>query len=503
MKALSRTVALLCFSVLCNGISYGQQGNKPLPRTENKPSQAEKEKDALITPQRPAEIVNLVNEASAAPPEFAADALIRLAASGKVKDTAWRREMLEEAFRLAPKSENKVKRTYAGTVMDTREGYLSLALAQKLDALSLQSRSVMAMLMVDKHRAREMFSEISPDLKVPSLTCSDALIPDVSEVYLAMTKVTQEAFTVADIREGAALWFVQRYVEAAKSPSQVGPIVKAIASLKLPAPQMAILVRSFIDALKRVPGDYRTFLSAAYRDSFNKSFAELVELCEQLEIPTHDLVESLRDFFIRNFAEIQCTDVQVLQSKGVPGFVAVANRDILKATPISVDEIRGAGVGEATRTSLFWQSPKSKDLLNKLRRLRFRPDDQPWSNAEKTTETWHRQLTDFLNQLEGWSASDEQTEVDYFHEKAILYRVLSDILPEGMMRDGIWRANATFLAEEYLPRNRIEWFMHAEHFLNRVNSLKGKSRTDLLGIFKSSSNPILRTYACLYDVTLN
>src|SRR6202035_4862689 len=53
------------------------------------------------TPPRDAQIEALVMEASAAPPEFAADVLIRASASPRILDSGWKRELLETAFMRA------------------------------------------------------------------------------------------------------------------------------------------------------------------------------------------------------------------------------------------------------------------------------------------------------------------------------------------------------------------------------------------------------------------
>jgi len=495
-------ITLACLGVFLFSASGQVINNQQRVDTENPKKRKEPGREKLLS-DRPAEIVNVVNEASAAPGEFASDVLIRLAQSSKVRDVAWKREMLEEAFRLASKSDQKVKHTYAGAVMDTREGYLALALTQNLDALSLQSRAVTAMLAVDKPRAREMFAEISPDLKIPTITCSDALVPDVSDFYGVMKRLAEETFNPAEIREGAALWFVQPYVQAIKSPAQVGPVAKAMSALNLTPPQFAVLLNSFTEVLKRTSGDYRTFSSAASRDSLTRSLVDLAKQCDRVGVPKEELLAAIRIYVVRNFSSTQCADGAVSQSKGLPGFVAGINRDLLPAKPISFDDIQPTSIGEKVQTNAFWESTRSKDLLNGLRRLRFRSDGQPRTDDEKASPEWHQQLTEFLTDLETWSVADEKSEVDYFHEKAVTYRVLSDLLPAGLMRDRIWRNNASFLADGYLPRNRIEWFMHASHFLDRVNALKGKDRTDLIGILTSSRNNVLRSYAYLNDVVLN
>src|ERR1051325_2728728 len=73
-----------------------KQKNTPPPHDAE---QAKKSKVKERTP--PPEAEAIIADARIAPPEFAADALIRVARSPKVADAELKRELLEEAFRLA------------------------------------------------------------------------------------------------------------------------------------------------------------------------------------------------------------------------------------------------------------------------------------------------------------------------------------------------------------------------------------------------------------------
>jgi hypothetical protein len=119
---------------------------------------------------RPIEVENLVNAANAAPPEFGADALIRIVASGRVTSQTWKKEILEKAFFLAANSQQPFRRTsiyFPHSSTDTLQGFLSAAYTFKLDALSLRVRIIKAMLPLDKERARQLFESISPKLPLP------------------------------------------------------------------------------------------------------------------------------------------------------------------------------------------------------------------------------------------------------------------------------------------------------------------------------------------------
>ena len=136
--------------------------------------------------------------ASAAPPEFTADALLRMVESGKLADRNARRELVEHAFQLAASAKFPVRMVgVQGTTTDTASGSLSQAHTLKLDALSLESRAVRAMLPIDTTKARELFGQIvKPAL--PALTCDDALVYDPSEFYQALSVVVNGTFTAKE-----------------------------------------------------------------------------------------------------------------------------------------------------------------------------------------------------------------------------------------------------------------------------------------------------------------
>ena len=110
-------------------------------------------------PKHPKELQSLVDRVPLAPPELAADILIRIATSGRVTDRTWKREMLEGAFRLAAHATFPMK--IVGAVpqarwTDSDIGVLRAALDEKLDALALRCRIVHIMLGLDKKMALEM-----------------------------------------------------------------------------------------------------------------------------------------------------------------------------------------------------------------------------------------------------------------------------------------------------------------------------------------------------------
>src|SRR5262249_42213246 len=128
--------------------------------------------------KRPPELLALTDQARGLPPEFCADVLLGLVATGRVQESKWKRELIEEAFRAGAHAQLPYRRR-GGIHTDTRQSHE--AWENDLEALTLQSRAVNAMIPIDPLRARAMFDDIAfPEL--PNPDCKEALTPQV-EIY--------------------------------------------------------------------------------------------------------------------------------------------------------------------------------------------------------------------------------------------------------------------------------------------------------------------------------
>ena len=129
-------------------------------------------------PKRPLETLALVDRARALPPEFSADILLRLAGSKLIGETRWKRESIEEAFLAGAHAPLPYQQTANGLSTDSRAN--QAVWHNDLEALTLETRAVEAMLPIDPQRALALFQDIvAPE--VPRLTCQDAATPDVSD----------------------------------------------------------------------------------------------------------------------------------------------------------------------------------------------------------------------------------------------------------------------------------------------------------------------------------
>jgi hypothetical protein len=117
------------------------------------------------------------------------------------------------------------------------------------------------------------------------------------------------------------------------------------------------------------------------------------------------------------------------------------------------------------------------------------------SDAERKASDWPQKLADLTNRLAGWKATDEKTEADYYHQKAIIYQALVELVPRGDERDKVLQAFTGFVATANLQNQRpAEWFLHAREMLERVRAANGEP-DKVLADYAASGNPALALYA--------
>ena len=175
MRGTQPAAGVLMLLVL--GSTVAAQGPKPEPEP----------------PKLPPEIERVLALALAAPPEFAASALLRV--ESKVPGKDLRRELVDMAFSLASKARNPVQLDpVPGLDPDTRTGFLANALKLKLDSTSLQSRAVVAALAFDPVHARDLFAHMAMPPSGAAV-CEDSLLPDVASYYDTLAAVIRSGFS--------------------------------------------------------------------------------------------------------------------------------------------------------------------------------------------------------------------------------------------------------------------------------------------------------------------
>ena len=412
-------------------------------------------------PKLPEPYQSIVQLAQSVPPEFASDALMRVVESNKIADRNTRRDLLEQAFRLAGSAKFPLRmRGVPGSTLDTRSGNLSQAYDLKLDALSLQSRAVQDLVSVDSGKARDLFQEISKPQLAP-LTCDDALFYDVSDFYQTLGMITNTAFSRKERDKEEHVTFLLDYLGQATSPSQLAPLARVIKTVNVTAAQREILWNRFNGLLEGGQADDRSFS------------ASLVDLTAQM---TPEIQASFEKFRQKSAG---CKD------------------DLGAAVRVAGDSAP-ANTAKTPKIERYWESPEAQRLLVDANRLRFGSVGKPLSDADRSTREWQQELTDFLSELAEWTPSMEKSEADFYHQKCVVFEALVELIPPGAQRDKMLQAYVDFIGNSSLQQQSpVEWFMHAHSMLDRVRSTNSGEPAKLLDAFKSSGNPVLALYAAL------
>ena len=450
----------------------------------------------------PKPVVEMVDRARSVAPEFGADALLRLAESDLVADPGAKRELIEEAFRLAGAAQEPMKRrAIKPGSADSQVNFMARAYAQELDALSLESRAAADMLRVDKARAREMFAQIAPP-RLPPLGCADLLVYDVSAYYETLGQIAAEA--------GAKV--LMGFAGRIASPAEVGPMARAIASAKATPEQLEALIAAFNGALGNLAGDDRSFSFSVSGDG--RAMADLEALlaaAKARQVSTAALVDGIRGYLARHLTAKRCFDNNgIVISLGVgspsplaqPDAVTYFNNRIraavypadAKVEPLGGEEIRASGVEDPVAEDGSWKGQESRDLADRFNGLLFNPNGSAWPAEYRNGTEWQAKLAEYLRALADWKPDQDTGPAEYFYRKCYLLSSLVNVVPNGPAREQVLRAYIEFLRRNsYQRTNRVEWFLPVNTLLVRV--MVDPALAGLAAEMRHTGDPVMAMYA--------
>ncbi len=402
-------------------------------------------------PKLPEPFRSIADLANAAPPEFAADALLRIVESGKLADRNARRALAEQAFQLAATAKFPVRmQGLPGTTTDTASGSLSQAYGLKLDVVSLQSRAVIAMLLLDQGKGREMFAQIVKPTLAP-LTCDDALAYEPTEYYGALTDVVNEGFTPKEKAKEEHINVLLDALAQVTSPLQLAPLASAIQDAGVTPAQRQMLWTRLTGLLENMQPDERSF-AASLTGLSGWNTPGLQPALEKYRQKNHGCETD---------AAPQSSDQQASKKPSTP------------------------------KLDRYWQSANARQLLEAGKKLRFASSDQLYSDADRATTQWQQQLADYLNLIADWTQDQQESDADYYHEKCLVYISLLDLVPPGSQSDKILADFVDFISNSGLyQQSPAEWFVEPHTLLDRSASNTAR-HLKVLDAYQLSGNPVL------------
>jgi hypothetical protein len=414
------------------------------------------------------EIQSVVDLAGSAPPEVAADALIRVAALDQLSKPR-RVELLEQAFALAPAAPQPYKRRTGLARAIGPSGFLNRAYEQELDTLSLQLRAVEGLLSLAPRKAREHFTEITP-LRLPQLTCDDFLVYDVDRFYTVLGRVAAETFSVKEVRDEEPTKFLAGYIATITSAAQVAPVAGLLSGGGWKDAEFQSLVAAFAGALSRISSDDRSFFYGA--STAGASIQRLADLSQRRQISPLIVLEAYRQFLVRHLAGPRCADDTQSVWTGPAAGVAAYFNEKLAAAPLPQIDMSATAPSktEGEAKGLAWcEDPECLRMREQYRNLVFGENGQAHQSGEREQNEWQAKARDFLTAMAAWTESTGVTLVEHYREKIGLFNELLIIVPNGPTREFVLQSMLAFLIQNRLPpENRLEWLLPVSQLTGRV-----------------------------------
>ncbi|HSB76682.1 MAG TPA: hypothetical protein VLC12_13585 [Terriglobales bacterium] len=370
--------------------------------------------------------------------------------------------------------------------------------ANGLEALTLQSNAVQAMLPLNAARALRLFQEIEP----PHLTdpgCASAFTPNLDIYFQTAALLFQRAFTAAQRGKGEDELLLQQIIGSLEAPAQVPDAVELLGALKLKAGERRELLALLSARLPNVSRSDREY-SGAER--------ELVEAIGRIQASDAALLlPALRAYIVRHAGGRRCSDNL---PKGTMDDSAEAfNRLAAKLDPthsryqpISPEEGKPSGDDGTYQRTTYGRSEPSQAINGALRWLthgdRVR-DGQPvrWTLAERSTPKWLRRFDDTFELVHDLKESDEPSPEAFFCMKSNALTILASLAPPGDRRDAAMQEYREFLEESYPSiENRNLWFTMVRHMIYTARfSADSEERAWILDELARSPNPVISLYA--------
>lgn len=434
-----------------------------------------------------------------APPEFAADALIRLASSEKL-DTRARVKWLTEAFRRAAGAQHPLKLRASITRSGGTGGFLERAYQQDLDALSLRLRAVQQMLPLDSAKATKLFLSIARPA-VPSVRCEEIVVYDVGRYYEGLGAIATVAHT-----DTAKL--LKKRVGGITSPAQIAPVARLLAQAALKDADFEAFTLSLAASLREMSGDDRSF--TYYAAATGPAILELVEALKSRHLSPLPVVEAYRLYLVHHLTGDRCGDDHLINNgpmtvnlmTGRPSEVLGWSASVFFADKILVPPLKPLSEQETTPHTLdgfaagaqSCQDAQCQHLTDVMRDLAFGPDGTPLLESQHNTDAWRAKLQATLAAMEAWQPGDGQAD-EVFREKTWVYNNLF-AMSSGANRESVLRSWLNYLKQSRATvSDRAQWYLPVNALIGRVALDPGN--TKLAEILRQQDDPVIALYVQL------
>jgi hypothetical protein len=443
------------------------------------------------TPERDRQIVALLANAQLAAPELTADTFLRVLESKRVTDRTWRKEILDEALRIAEGVKHPVQLRpvpVKGITLNTTEYYIqTVAFSQKLDRLSLKSRIISLLLESDLERARRMLYDMGGRLGLKPRRCEDMMTYEVGDIYATVAKVAKASFTAKQVADGQRALFALPWIENIESPVQVDPVLGLMAQLQGSQTERQMLLAAMSLTLRRRFADDRSFTTAiTWGLGMPKRIADLA--AGEPDPSRAELTLAYRDFLIKNLTDTRCKENEINKDE-LPIYIEAANKLFLQK-PITFDDVQSSDLGGSVKAvDLLARSSSLKKLRSDLGPLKGAgPDGRKTEIIDQNNADWQARVNDFIDKALSWEGENEESESSTFMVRTGMFLgMLESIEAENLRRSAIKRYLGMLAASNLQKEDFIEWYF----FANQIQKFSPDLFAELVPEFPNSNLKVM------------
>lgn len=455
-------------------------------------------------------VQSLLDRRASLPPEIAAKTAIQLVRSGRIPTKPQRIELLEESWLQGGRAKwlYPVVPAIIGFSTDTTLGMQLYGSALNLDALWLRSSAVLALANEDPSRALELFLAMGAPAP-PKLTCADPHNFDVTMYYRTGLALSRKLFTKADIRNGKRLDFLMDLIRGVSTPAQAAAAVELLAAPELPPSERTLLLNAWAGQLRSMHTDMRSFFASR---EIAKRLVDLLPVLQANEIAVRPAVEAFQEFFSHHWAGAPCADMKGSGPDSWPALLVSPLESRLAAaaglSPLDGKRLRPSGTGGPPDNFRFWSGSRARSTLQGYKELRFGTSEQQaeygkeprrkdgrahWLPEElRRTAEWEDSMRRYLFDLDDWKPEDDEPAIAWFHQRALNYLALAEIVPDGPMLRLVEMSFAAFLKDASAKWDSpSEWMYHVTRMLEPRSGSPGPISPSMQEIVRQSGDASL------------
>ena len=329
----------------------------------------------------------LLGLASAAPPEIAADAKLRIAEDSTALPVDERAQLIEDAFALAASAQHPYRRAAVeGLGADTAASYLAAVSALNFDRMSLERRAVELMLRVKPAKALELFARMNRPA-IPAIGCQEGLIPDVSAYWEA-------AAAMARARRADGTGQLEALFASADSIVELAPAARLLNNTPLDADSFDLLLGALAARIESASASYRAF---AHSDAaFRAELEQLAARASRLNLPVLRLARAYSGYLAANLKAPRCADKPQYPRQAADWFNEKFRGDLPE---VKLDDMKPSGKGGGIQLDEIWTGDGNEKIRRAVQELRVDERGVVRSIAERRKPEWRRKLADLIGEI--------------------------------------------------------------------------------------------------------